>query len=337
MIISRTPFRVSFFGGGTDYPGWYMENGGAVIGGAIDKYCYISLRSSSPFFGYRHRIVYSNIELVQETADIRHPAVRAIFQEMNVVEGLEVHHDGDLPARSGLGSSSSFTVGLLNALHAYRGAMTSCDRLARQAIHIEQNVICENVGSQDQVWAAYGGLNRIDFHTDGAVGVKPLILPQDRRDELERNIVLIFTGLSRYASDIAGDKIANLGKHASQLRSLRQMVDEAENIITAPDRPITDLGGLLHDSWRLKRELSAKVSNAAIDDLYAAALREGALGGKLLGAGGGGFLLLLLPPERQGAFRERMKDVVMVPLRFDRGGSKIVLYEPDDFHGRPQA
>jgi D-glycero-alpha-D-manno-heptose-7-phosphate kinase len=337
MIISRTPFRVSFFGGGTDYPHWYHQHGGAVIGGAIDKYCYISLRTLPPFFEYRHRIVYSNIELAQNAGEIKHPAVRAVFQDMQVTEGLEIHHDGDLPARSGLGSSSAFTVGLLNALHAYRGTMISRSRLAREAIRIEQEVICENVGSQDQVWAAHGGLNRIEFAADGAIDVKPLIIGRDRQEELEQHMVLIFTGLSRFASDVAGDKIANLDKRESQLFALRDMVDEAEKIIVSHNRSVSDLGALLHESWRLKRELSTKVSNSAIDDLYQTALRCGALGGKLLGAGGGGFLLLLVPPDRRANFERDMGDVVTVPLRFDREGSKIVLYEPDDFHRGPHS
>lgn len=336
MIISRTPFRVSLFGGGTDIPKWYRRHGGAVIGGAIDKYCYISLRTLPPFFTHRHRIVYSNIEQVREIAEIKHPAVRAVLGEMGVRNGLEIHHDGDLPARSGLGSSSSFTVGLLNALYAYRGQMVSKQELADEAIRIEQDVIGENVGSQDQVWAAYGGLNRIDFRADGAINVSPLIIERERRDALQDHLVLYFTGLSRFASDIEKDKIANLEQHDAQLHTLRAMVDEAAAILGSPKRDIVDLGLLLHEGWMLKRELSPKVSNSTIDELYEAALGAGALGGKLLGAGGGGFLLLFVPPERQNAVRERMKGLIPVAFRFDMGGSKIVVYEPDDFERRRQ-
>jgi len=331
MILTRTPFRISFFGGGTDYPKWYRKHGGAVIGGAIDKYCYISLRTLPPFFAHRHRIVYSNVELVNDIAEIKHPAVRAVLGDMGVTDGLEIHHDGDLPARSGLGSSSAFTVGLLNALYAHQGRMVSKRHLAQEAIRIEQEVIAENVGSQDQVWAAYGGLNRIDFHADGSIDVTPLIIDRERREALQDHLVLYFTGFSRYATDIAKDKIANLDKRETQLRTLRQMVDEAAAILDGGGRPLEDMGRLLHESWMLKRELSSSVSNSAIDDLYESALAHGALGGKLLGAGGGGFLLLYVPPERQAALREHFKDLISVPVRFDVGGSKIVVYEPDDF------
>lgn len=334
MIISRTPFRVSLFGGGTDLPKWYRKHGGAVIGGAIDKYCYISLRTLPPFFEYRHRIVYSKIEQVTGTADIQHPAVRAVLMEMNIPDGLEIHHDGDLPARSGLGSSSSFTVGLLNALHAHYGRMISRDELAGEAIRIEQEVIGESVGSQDQVWAAYGGLNRIDFRTDGGIDVTPLIMERERRAMLQDHLILCFTGLSRYASDIEKEKIADLDKRETHLHTLRAMVDEATAILGNPRRDLTDLGRLLHESWILKRELTANVSNPTIDALYEAALAAGALGGKLLGAGGGGFLLLFVPPDRQTAVRERLKDQTIVTFGFDTGGSKIVVYEPNDFRRR---
>lgn len=331
MIISRTPFRVSLFGGGTDFPNWYRAHGGAVIGGAIDKYCYISLRTLPPFFEYRHRIVYSNIEQVREIADIRHPAVRAVLGEMGVSEGLEIHHDGDLPARSGLGSSSSFTVGLLNALHAYRGQMASKGQLAGEAIRIEQDVIGEAVGSQDQMWAAYGGLNRIDFNVDGSIDVTPLIMDRARREALQGHFVLYFTGLSRCAPDVEKDKIANLDTCKAQLLRMRTMVDEAASILGDPRRDLTDLGRLLHESWMLKRTLSPGVSNPAIDELYETALGAGALGGKLLGAGGGGFLLLFVPPERQDGLRKRLETFTAVKFRFDNAGSKIVVYEPDDF------
>ncbi|WP_448191811.1 GHMP family kinase ATP-binding protein [Azospirillum sp. sgz301742] len=333
MIISRTPFRVSLFGGGTDFPQWYRKHGGAVIGGAIDKYCYINVRALPPFFEHKHRIVYSNIELVKAIEEIKHPSVRAVLREMEITEGLEIHHDGDLPARSGLGSSSSFTVGLLNALHAYRGRMATKHELAHQAIHIEQQVIGESVGSQDQMWAAYGGLNRIDFRTDGGIDVSPLIITPGRRAELENSLMLYFTGFSRIASDIEKDKIATLDQRKTQLHTLRAMVDEAAAILCSPDSPLDQLGQLLHEGWMLKRELSQAVSNRAIDGLYEAAREAGALGGKLLGAGGGGFLLLYVPAERQAAVRERLKDLIAVNFRFD-GGSKIVVYEPNEFDVR---
>lgn len=332
MIISRTPFRVSLFGGGTDFPSWYRTHGGAVIGGAIDKYCYISLRRLPPFFEYLHRIVYSNIEQVRNIAEIRHPAVRAVLDEMRVTEGLEIHHDGDLPARSGLGSSSSFTVGLLNALYGFRDQVVSKERLADEAIHIEQKVIGETVGSQDQVWAAYGGLNRIDFKVDGTIDITPLIMERERLEALQSHLVLCFTGLSRYASDIEKEKVANFKKSGPQLHEIRAMVDEAAAILSSSRRDLNDLGRLLHHGWMLKRTLSPNVSNTAIDELYEIALRAGALGGKLLGAGGGGFLLLFVPPNRQASVREQLKSLTVVTFRFDYDGSKIVVYEPDKLY-----
>ncbi|MDQ2105263.1 kinase [Azospirillum sp. C340-1] len=247
---------------------------------------------------------------------------------MGVTEGLEIHHDGDLPARSGLGSSSSFTVGLLNALHAFRGQMASKGQLAGEAIRIEQEVIGEAVGSQDQMWAAYGGLNRIDFNMDGSIDVTPLVMDHERRERLQSHLVLYFTGLSRYAPDIEQEKIANLGKHKVELRAMRTLVDEAESINGNPQRDLNDLDRLLHEGWMLKRALSPNVSSAMIDTLYETALGAGALGGKLLG---GGFLLLFVPPERQVALRERLKDLTAVKFRFDNGGSKVVVYQPDDF------
>ncbi|CAK0750043.1 D-glycero-alpha-D-manno-heptose-7-phosphate kinase [uncultured Gammaproteobacteria bacterium] len=337
MIISRTPYRVSLFGGGTDYPKWYLNHGGAVIGGAIDKYCTISVRTLPPFFEHKHRIVYSLIELVQTIDQIRHPAVRAVLGELKLPQGLEIHHDGDLPARSGLGTSSSFTVGLLHALYALSGRMASKRELAEEAIRIEQEVIRENVGSQDQIWAAFGGMNRIEFTTESNFDVAPLIIGRERRAALEDSLLLVFTGLSRFASDVARGKIENLDRREPQLHALRAMVDEAMAILCTPSRPLAEIGDLLHQGWQLKRELADGVTNPEIDALYQAALDGGALGGKLLGAGGGGFLLLFVPPERQPRLRERLKDQIIVAFRFDDGGSKIVVYEPDDFRRRRRA
>jgi D-glycero-alpha-D-manno-heptose-7-phosphate kinase len=227
VIISRTPFRVSLFGGGTDYPRWFREHGGSVIGAAIDKYCYISLRRLPPFFEHHSRIVYSQVELVRDASEIQHPAVRGILCDRGITDGLEIHHDADLPARSGLGSSSSFTVGLLNALSALNNRMTSSRELAREAIRIEQEVLKENVGSQDQIWAAYGGFNRIDFFPDGTFSVMPIIIAPQRRLELIQSIMLFFTGFSRIASDIAQEQIANIENNTEQLRAMRSTVDAA--------------------------------------------------------------------------------------------------------------
>ena len=329
MIISRTPFRVSLFGGGTDYPAWFREHGGAVLGTAIDKYCYISVRYLPPFFEHRHRIVYSKVELVREVQDIQHPAVRGVLGELGIEDGLEIHHDADLPARSGLGSSSSFTVGLLNAAHAMRGRMVTKGELGREAIRIEQDVLKESVGCQDQIWAAYGGLNRIDFFPDGRFEVTPLVLPPERRAELRQSVMLFFTGFSRYASDFAKDQLDNLKNRATQLTTMRAMVEQAIEILRDERTPIRDLGKLLHEGWRLKRELAASVSTGEIDAIYEAGRAAGAVGGKLLGAGGGGFIVFIVEPDKRTVVRERLRRLIHVSVDFDTEGSKIVLYQPD--------
>lgn len=330
MIISRTPFRVSLFGGGTDYPSWYVENGGAVLGFSINRYCYITLRYLPPFFSYRHRIVYSQVEMVSELSQIEHPAVRAVLTEMAVREGLELHHDGDLPARSGLGSSSSFTVGLLNAVNALRGQMTTKQALACEAIRIEQDVIKENVGCQDQIWAAYGGFNRIEFGKDG-FRVSPLILPQQRSRDLLDHLVLYFTGFQRLASDVAKQKLDNFVNRHAQLARMHAMVDEAVAVLADRNCPISALGELLHESWLRKKELSPVVSTEAIDDIYERGRKAGAIGGKLLGAGNGGFFLFFIPPERRPDLRKALHGLIEVGIDIDHDGSSIVLFEPDGF------
>jgi D-glycero-alpha-D-manno-heptose-7-phosphate kinase len=329
MIISRTPFRISLFGGGTDYPAWYREHGGAVLGLAIDKYCYLTVRRLPPFFEHRSRIVYSKVELVNQVADIQHPAVRAILADMGMQDGLEIHHDADLPARSGLGSSSSFTVGLLNALYALNNKMISKRDLAREAIRIEQDVLQEKVGSQDQLWAAYGGFNRFDFHPDGTFGVSPIILSPDRRLELNHSLLLCFTGFSRFATDFAQDQIKNIGNRKSQLRTMRTMVDNAVDILLDDKTPLRELGQLLHQSWLLKRELADSVSNSLIDEIYEAGRAAGAIGGKLLGAGGGGFMVFYAEADTHQKIRERLNKLIHVSVNVDSDGSKIVLYQPN--------
>ena len=329
MIISRTPFRVSLFGGGTDYPAWFKEHGGSVIGTAIDKYCYISVRRLPPFFEHKSKIVYSKVELVRDIGDIEHPAVRGVLTDMNISDGLEIHHDADLPARSGLGSSSSFTVGLLNALAALQGRMTSKRDLGRAAIRIEQEVLKEDVGCQDQLWAAFGGFNRMDFHPDGNFTVNPFVLPEARLNELTQSLMLFFTGFSRYATDFAKDQIKNINNRRNQLRMMRGLVDSAADILLDPKTPLSELGELMHQSWQLKRELAESVSNARIDEIYGAARDAGALGGKLLGAGGGGFMVLFVDPAKRNLVRERLKDLVCVNVGIDSEGSKIIVYQPD--------
>jgi D-glycero-alpha-D-manno-heptose-7-phosphate kinase len=329
MIISRTPFRISLFGGGTDYPAWFRDHGGAVVGTAIDKYCYITLRHLPPFFEHKSRIVYSQVELVNDYAEVRHPAVRGVLTDKGITEGLEIHHDADLPARSGLGSSSSFTVGLLNALYALDGRMVSKRELGLEAIRIEQNVLKESVGCQDQLWAAFGGLNHIEFFPDGEFAVSPIILPPSRREELRQSLMLFFTGFSRISSVFANDQLKNINQRKTQLRAMHGMVKSAIDILRDVRTPMQELGELLHQSWMLKRELSDTVSNTQIDDIYEAGRAAGAIGGKLLGAGGGGFMVFVVEPERREAVREKLKDLIHVSFGFDTEGSKIVLYQPN--------
>ena len=334
MIISRTPFRVSLFGGGTDYPTWYRQHGGAVLGTTINKYCYISLRPLPPFFEHRHRIVYSRIELPNTLEEIQHPAVRHVLMEHKISEGVEIQHHGDLPARSGMGSSSSFTVGMLNAIRAYQGYACSPQWLATEAIRIEQEVIQEKVGSQDQIWAAYGGMNVITFDTAGSFQINPLIMGTDRRTELESHLMLFFTRFSRIAETVAARQIDNLLARERQLRCMRQMVEEGAAILQDTGRPISHIGRLLHESWRLKKELADGVSNDVMNEIYAAALRAGAIGGKLLGAGGGGFMLIFAEPHTRPAIRDALKDLIEVSFHIGSSGSRIVVYEPDGLEAR---
>lgn len=329
MIMSRTPFRISLFGGGTDYPAWYREHGGAVIGTTINKYCYITFRPLPPFFEHRHRIVYSRIELPQRIEEIQHPAVRAVLGEYGADEGVEIQHYGDLPARSGMGSSSAFTVGLLNALRAHTGRMSSAECLAKEAIRIEQEVIKEAVGSQDQVWAAYGGINMISFHPDGRFDVTPVILSAERREELQSHMLLFFTRFSRTAETIASRKIENLLSRRSQLYCMHKMAEQALAILQAPSRPMAEIGTLLSEAWRLKKELADCVTTDAIDEMYAAAMNAGALGGKLLGAGGGGFMLIFAEPHTHQSIREALRGLIEVSFEIGSPGSRIVIYEPN--------
>jgi len=329
MIIVKTPFRISFFGGGTDYPAWYRKNGGAVLSTTIDKYSYITCRYLPPFFEHKHRIVYSHIENVQEVNQIEHHAVRAVLGWAKVNEGLEMHYDGDLPARSGLGSSSSFTVGLIHALSGLRGKMVSKFELASNAIHIEQNILNENVGSQDQISAAYGGFNRIVFDADDSFIVEPVTINSLRRNELANHLMLFFTGFSRIADSIAKSKIDNFDIKEKELKVMGQMVNEAIDLLVNQDTSIDEFGKLLHEGWKIKRGLSSMVTNDQIDGIYEAAMEAGAIGGKILGAGGGGFMLVFAKPEKHAAIRERLKKLIYVSFNFEEGGSRVALYQPN--------
>lgn len=328
MIITRTPFRISFFGGGTDYPAWYRKKGGSVLATTIDKYCYISCRSLPPFFEHKTRVVYSKIENCHTIEEIQHPAVREILKYLDMRKGLEIHHDGDLPARSGVGSSSSFTVGLLHALLAFRGEMPSKHQLAMDSIHIEQKVIKEVVGSQDQVLAAYGGLNHVIFDTGGDIVVRPLTLSRERFAELNSHLMLFYTGIKRTASDVAKSYVDNIKSKQEHLQVIHRMVDESISILCS-DQCISHFGELLHESWQSKRKLSSQVSNPVIDGLYRKAREGGAIGGKITGAGGGGFLLLFVPPTVQKEVCRALEGLIRVPFTFEHSGSQIIFYEPE--------
>jgi D-glycero-alpha-D-manno-heptose-7-phosphate kinase len=325
MIITRTPFRLSFFGGGTDFPAWYRDNGGAVLSTTIDKYCYISCRFLPPFFNHKHRIVYSHSEQVSDIDEIQHPSVRETFRFMGVDKGLELHHDGDLPARSGIGSSSAFTVGLLHALYGLSGKIVSKKRLAMESIHIEQKMIKENVGSQDQVAVAFGGLNKIVFKGDQDIEVIPITINTQRLIALQDHLLLFFTGLTRYATDIEVDKMRNISDKKKEMDELSEMVDGAIGILNG-EGGFDDFGKMLHESWLIKKSLSAQVSTGNIDDIYDRALKNGALGGKLLGAGGGGFILFYVKPEQREGVRQELAHLLNVPFRFDSLGSQIIYY-----------
>jgi D-glycero-alpha-D-manno-heptose-7-phosphate kinase len=329
MIISRTPFRISFFGGGTDYPEWYQQHGGAVLATTIDKYCYISVRELPPFFDHRFRVVYSIVENVKEIGDIQHPAVRGVLEWLGVSKGLEIHHDGDLPARSGLGSSSAFTVGLINAVHALDGRHISKEKLANEAIHVEQCVLRERVGLQDQVSAAFGGFNHIAIRQNGTYDVTPMVLPPARIQALERHLLLVFTGISRTANDVAATVVTNLKHKAAEMRTLQQMVDHAIDIVSSGGTDLIEFGNLLKEAWLLKRSLSDRVTNSTVDQLLEAALGAGAIGGKLLGAGGGGFMLLFARPEDHARVGAALGKLITVPFKFEMSGGRIVLYQPN--------
>ncbi len=332
MIITRTPLRVSFFGGGTDYPLWYREHGGAVLSTTINKSCYITCRRLPPFFSYHSRISYSKVENVGRNAAIEHPSVRACLQFLEINEGVEVHHVADLPARTGLGTSSAFTVGLLLGLYALKDQMRDKHALAADAIHVEQDLLQEAVGSQDQVSAAYGGFNRINFFTDGGIEVRRILTAKNRLAELEKHFALYFTGFSRTASEIATEQLKMTPHKKKELDMMLQLVNEAEAILANSNRNLDEFGRLLHESWQIKRTLTQKISNANIDDIYEAGLSAGALGGKLLGAGGGGFMLFFVPTDRREALRIRLKKLLCVPFGFSNRGSHVAVYEPEEVY-----
>ena len=337
MVITSTPLRISFFGGGTDYPVWYREHGGAVLATTINKCCYITCRRMPPFFEYHSRVSYSRVENVNQNNAIEHPSVRGCLQFLGVDEGVEIHHVADLPARTGLGTSSAFTVGLLQGLYALRDQMRSKHALAADAIHVEQEVIKEAVGSQDQISAAYGGFNRINFNSDDSFEVKRIITSPERLASLQQHFALYFTGFARTASEVAKEQIRMTPHRRHELETMFQMVDEAESILTNPNRSLNEFGQLLHEGWQVKRTLTQSITNSNLDEIYDAGRSAGALGGKLLGAGGGGFMLFFVPPERRQALRMRLKNLLCVPFALSNRGSHVVVYEPEEMYDRALA
>lgn len=332
MVITSTPLRVSFFGGGTDYPVWYREHGGSVLATTIDKSCFITCRWLPPFFEYHSRLSYSRVENVSANDEIEHPAVRGCLQLLGIREGVEIHHVADLPARTGLGTSSAFTVGLLLGLYALKNQMRDKHSLALEAIKVEQELLKEAVGAQDQISAAYGGLNRIDFNQDGSIEVNRVLTSADRLAELEKHFALYFTGFARTASEVAQEQLRLTPQRTSELKSMFELVDEAESVLTNQNRPLKEFGRLLHESWKIKRTLTSKITNPTLDEIYEAGLSAGALGGKLLGAGGGGFMLFFVPPDRRNALRQRLKKLLCIPFTFSTRGSHVVLYEPEHMY-----
>jgi D-glycero-alpha-D-manno-heptose-7-phosphate kinase len=326
VIITRTPSRVSLFGGGSDYGPWYSQHGGATIGFAIPRYTYISARFLPQFFAHKFRVVWSKVETVQTVAEIDHPAVRAVLEATGQVKGLEIHHDADLPHGSGMGSGSAFVVGLLQAIHALGGHMTTPRQLAEEAIQIERECMGETVGVQDQIFASHGGFNRIDISRDGAFTVSPVIIPAEREKALLERLLLFFTGHSRHASEVAAATVAAMPAREKELHRIQAMVDDASATLAGGDLRV--VGELLHEGWRLKRSLAPAISKDSIDLVYAAARDAGAVGGKLLGAGGGGFMLCYVEPERQKAVRKALSGLIEVEVGIDREGSRVVVYQP---------
>jgi D-glycero-alpha-D-manno-heptose-7-phosphate kinase len=296
-----------------------------VISTSINKYCYITCRRKPAFFPHKHRFVYSEIEDVNDISATRHPAIKGVLEWMQWTDGLEIHHDGDLPARSGLGSSSAFTVGLLQAMHRLNNITLSANELAKQAIHVEQKVIGEVVGCQDQIAVAYGGFNRIDFNPDETFTVTPISIDASRLADLQNHLLLFFTGFSRFASEIESSKLVNFSQKSDSLQRMMDMVVEAEDLLKDNNRDLQQFGWMLQEGWEYKKSLSSIVSTSAIDEIYNKAITAGALGGKILGAGGGGFILFFVPPEKQSAVRNSLAELVEVPFSFEQEGCSVVL------------
>lgn len=326
MIITKTPYRISFFGGGTDYKPYFMKYGGSVISTSIDKYCYLSVRHLPPFFEHRFLAKYSIVEAESDVNKIKHPSIRECLRYTGL-QDVSISHDGDLPARAGLGSSSAFTVGLLNGLHAMKSEYRDQLTLAKEAIHVEQDMIQENVGVQDQIAVAVGGLNRIYFNEEG-YSVKPIIISSNRKKNLEKNLLLFFTGIVRFASDIAKSQVENTENKIYELKEISDLVADGEKILSSSGN-LNEFGRLLDYTWKIKKSLTEKISNSKIDGIYQRAVNSGALGGKILGAGGGGFMLFYVEPDKQENVRKELNELLEVPFEFENEGSRIIHYTMD--------
>lgn len=333
MIITKTPFRMSFFGGGTDMESFFIKHGGAVLSTTFDKYCYVNVRHLPRFFDYCTELSYSRTERVTSIEDIEHPAVRNAMKMLDMHE-IRLTYEADLPARSGLGTSSSFAVGMLNAFYALKGKYADKRKLADEAIYLER-VLCEEAGGwQDQIAASFGGFNRINFNTDGTYDVLPVIISPERKNNLNDNLMMFFTGFTRFSSDVqkanAGTKETQEAKEKRYLEML-SLVDKAEQILTDQNTDLDNFGRLLDYTWKLKKQTGSAVSTNSIDALYEKGIQAGALGGKLLGAGGGGFLVFYVQPEYQEAVKEAMKELMYIPFRFEDGGTRVIHYTPEAY------
>ena len=331
MIITQTPFRMSFFGGGTDFPGFYREHGGAVLSTTFDKYCYVNVRHLPRFFDYTTELSYAKTERVTDVESIEHPAIREAMKMLDMHE-IRLTYEADLPARSGLGTSSSFAVGMLNAFYALKGKYADKRKLADDAIYLERVLCKESGGIQDQIAASFGGFNKISFNADGYT-VSPVIISPERKLRLNDNLMLFFTGFSRFSSDIQVEAEKSLKSKEAQLLEMLQLVDEAEQVLTSkPD--LTEFGKLLDYTWKLKRGITSKVSTDSIDAIYDKAIKAGATGGKLLGAGGGGFLLFYVEADKQKNVHEALEDLLYVPFEFETAGTQVIHYTPESYEPR---
>ncbi len=333
MIITRTPYRISFFGGGTDYHTWYEQHGGDILSTSINHYNYISCRYLPPFHAeYRNRIAWRIMEYPNSVDEIQHNAIRAALKHYGVTQGVEISNQCDLPARSGLGSSSSFCAGLIEAIYALKGEMITKYGLARETIKLEREILAENGGIQDQIAAVYGGLNHIHINNNGSFSVNPVVISDARKSQLNDNLMLFFTGVVRTSSEIAEKQVKSTKDKTTQLTRMQQMVDDAEKILTNPSEDLDNFGRMLHETWMLKRSLTDKISTSLIDEIYQTAMDNGALGGKILGAGGGGFILFYATAEHQHAIKKSLRNLIHVPFKFDDQGSQIIYYAPKEYH-----